>query len=171
MLSVSALSFLHQFIFCQSGPLPIRSVSGECRGMEKCEDRLFRETRPIWLPNASNTFRIMLLTQCCFCEVCVEKRCHGVLSLTLEITYPAARWHGENKAAWAEGAGTPLPAGSMVPFSSGVRRWSITLLVGSLWTRYCSKIKKGKKNHYPYKSDFKISVNSPLGSKKHISKQ
>lgn len=33
------------------------------------------------------------------------------------------------------------------------------------------RLKKEKKKHYPYKSDFKISVNSPLGSKKHISKQ
>lgn len=142
MLSVSAFSFLHQFIFCQSRPLPTCSVEGECWGREKGGGRLFRGARLPWLPNASNTFRIMLLTQWQLCEVYAENiTMPQCLSLTLEMSYPTSWWHGEkNQESSMNGKDWEhycllIDMGFVF---SRVFGWSIILLVGNVWTRYWS---------------------------------
>lgn len=113
MLSVSAFSSLHQFIFCQSRPLPICWVrvsagDGETRRLA------LSETRAVRLPEARDSFRIMLLTQWQFCEVCVENiQMPSCLSPTLGGSSPnlLMTWRKElRKQHEQKGLGTLLSA-------------------------------------------------------------
>ena len=61
MLSVSACSFLHQFVFVSQDHSPsvqLRASAGE----QRCVKTGSSEARSMRLPGASNTFRVMLLT-------------------------------------------------------------------------------------------------------------
>lgn len=93
-----------------------------------------------------------------------------MFNLTLETSYP--RWHGEqsqesstNGKDWEHSCRwcarcPPSQACWVKCYSTGGQPWNQIV-----------KLKKKKRTLNPYKGNFKISFNSLLGSKKHMSKQ
>lgn len=165
MLSVSAFSFLHQFIICQSRPLPICSVEGECWGREKCEDQLCELTNGLMPAGPSGSCYLLSGN----CEVCVGN-IHSdatVFKSDLRDKSPnlLMTWREEPRQQH-EHKGLLIPT------------WCPCLRC--VWAKYCSTggqplnqigvcLLKGY--CIPNKGNLKISFNSLLGSKKHLSKR